>query len=327
MRALCLALALMAALPARADVEDAVTEHILPGMAAFATAAADLDATAARDCQPATVRPAFQAAFQAWMAVADLRLGPSETGALSIAFWPDDRGFTPRALAALIKGQDPVALDPAAYAEVSIAARGVFALEMLLYDPAFAGYGSGDYTCALVQTLASDLNQQAKTLEAAWRADFAKTLLTAGDAGNATYLAKDEAVRALYTQILASLDINADLRLGRPLGSFDRPRPKQAEAWRSARSLQNLLASVQAAHPLAQALADHDLPLADAALDRLQRAALVVADPGFQDISDPQARLRVEILQQAVRDLRAAVEGEIGDALAIAAGFNALDGD
>ncbi|MCB1403259.1 MAG: signal peptidase, partial [Rhodobacteraceae bacterium] len=71
-------------------------------------------------------------------------IGPSETGALSIAFWPDDRGFTARTLAGLIAAEDPIAGDPAGYGEVSIAARGLFALEMLLYDPAFDGYGPDD---------------------------------------------------------------------------------------------------------------------------------------------------------------------------------------
>jgi predicted lipoprotein len=50
-------------------------------------------------------------------------------------------------------------------------------------------------------------------------------------------------------------------------------------------------------------------------------------DPAFQDVTDPQARLRAEVLQQAVRGLRGAVETEIGARLGIAPGFNSQDGD
>jgi len=261
------------------------------------------------------------------MAVSDLRIGPSETAALSIAFWPDDRGFTARTLSGLIAAEDPVATDPAAYAEVSIAARGFFALERMLYDPAFSGYGPEDYSCRLVRAIAGDLAAQAAALDAAWAEDFAPVLASAGDAGNATYLSEDEAVRALYTQMVASLEFTADTRLGRPMGTFERPRPKQAEAWRSGRSLRDVVLAVEAARALAHELVAGDLPQTDAAVESVRAAAGRIADPAFQDIADPQARLRVEVLQQAVRAVREAMETEIGSPLGIAPGFNSQDGD
>lgn len=316
---------------ASADVETALTTHVLPGFARFAESARLLEQAARADCRPARVAPAWNAAFDAWISVADLRIGPSETGALSVAFWPDDRGFTPRALIGLIAAADPIGRDPAAYANVSIAARGLFALEMLLHDPAFAGYGPDDYACVLVQTISADLAKQADTLAAAWTDDFASTLLTAGGADNATYLTDDEAVRALYTQILTGLEWTASTRLGRPMGTFERPRPRMAEAWRSGRSLRNTVLAAEAAHALAKALAQDlipgDLPQTDAALARVLNTAAGISDAAFQDVENPQARLRVEVLQQAVQGLRAAIETEIGGTLGIVPGFNAQDGD
>ncbi len=111
------------------------------------------------------------------------------------------------------------------------------------------------------------------------------------------------------------------------MGTFERPRPARAEAWRSARSLRDVVLAVDAAHALAQALADWELPETDAAVARVHEAAERIADPGFQDVTDPQARLRVEVLQQAVRAVRAALENEIGVRLGIAPGFNSQDGD
>lgn len=324
---LILALTLGFAAPALADVDTALDRHILPGFARFAETTETLADTAAADCSPQAMAPAYHAAFDAWMAVGDLRLGPSETGALSVAFWPDGRGSTPRALAQMIAEADPIAFDAAAYADVSIAARGVFALDMLLFDPEFSGYAPGSYPCQLAANIAADLARQADALNAAWFGPFAETLRTAGAPGNATYLTPDEALRAVYTQILTSLEFTVDTRLGQPMGTFEQPRPARAEARRSGRSLRNVVLAAEAAHGLATALADWPLPDTDAALARVRLAASRIADPAFQDVTDPQARLRVEVMQQAIRSLRAAVETEIGAPLGIMPGFNSLDGD
>jgi predicted lipoprotein len=123
------------------------------------------------------------------------------------------------------------------------------------------------------------------------------------------------------------LELTADARLGRPLGDIAEPRPARAEGWRTARSLPNALAAARAAHALATALSDVPLPATDRALAEVEAAARAIRDPAFQDIADPQARLRVEILAQRVRALSDAITAELGGALGIAAGFNALDGD
>ncbi|EAQ23452.1 imelysin family protein [Roseovarius sp. 217] len=315
------------ATPAIAGVDSALSQHILPGFNAFAQSADTLADAAAKNCQPDAVRPAYQAAFDAWMRVADLRLGPSETGALSVGFWPDPRGFTQRTLSRLVAEEDPVARDPTGYADVSIAARGLFALDMLIYDPAFSSYASGSYTCDLVATLAADLSNQAEALDSDWQEGFAATLRNAGEAGNTTFLSKDEALRALYTQILSSLEFSAKRRLGEPMGTFERPRPELAEARRSGRSLRNVVLAAEAAHGLSAALADWPIPAADAALETVQKAAKRIGSPTFQNVSDPQGRLRAEVLQQAVTGLRTAIKNEIGARYGIEPGFNSQDGD
>ncbi|MGR3271089.1 signal peptidase [Thalassococcus profundi] len=322
--ALILAAGLFAA-PAAAGVPEALDQHILPGFDRFVQETGALARTAEEDCTAGTVAPAYHAAFDTWMPLAEVKIGPSDTGALSVLFWPDDRGFTPKALNGLIADADPVVTQPEDYAEVSIAARGLMALDMLLFDPA---YDSADpYTCQLVTAVAVDLARQAETLQAAWADEFAAALRSAGAAENATFLSPQEAMRALYTQVLSGLEFTADQRLGRPLGTFERPRPRRAEAWRSERSLRNVLLAADAAQSLAHALAETDLPLTDAAMVSVREAAAKVNDPGFQDIDDPQARLQVEVLAQEVRSLRTAIANEVGAPLGIAPGFNSSDGD
>jgi predicted lipoprotein len=322
---LSLALAFLAT-PALAGVEEAVEGHLLPGVAAFAEASAALAEAADADCTAEALRPAYFAVWDAWAPIADLRLGPTEPAALSIAYWPDERGAGAKALRSLISAEDPTGRDPAAFAEVSAAARGFPALDLLLGDPELSAYASGSYTCALVETVAADLAAQAQALAEAWPTE-AEALATAGAEGNTSYLSEEEAFRALYTQLLSGLEFTADTRLGRPLGEPDRPRPTRAEFWRSARPLPNALASVEAAAHVAELLANQPLSATEAALDQVRRAGAAIEDPSFQDIEDPTARLKLEILQQRVRALFDAVEAEVGSPRGLQPGFNSRDGD
>ncbi|EYD77912.1 Iron-regulated protein A precursor [Rubellimicrobium mesophilum DSM 19309] len=322
---LALALTLLAT-PALAGVEEAVNAWILPGVAAFAESAGTLARSAAGDCTADALRPAYLAAWEAWAPLADIRLGPSEAGALSIAYWPDERGAGARTLRGLIAAEDPAGLDPVAYAEVSAAARGFPALDLLLGDPDLSGYSGGSYACRLVQTVAADLAVQAEALAEGWQAE-AQALTTAGAEGNAEYLSPDEAFRAIYTQALSGLEFSADTRLGRPLGEPGTPRPTRAEAWRSGRSLPNVAASVESAVGLARELADGPIPATEAALDQVHHAEAAIDDPSFQDLADPTARLKLEILQQRIRALIDAMEAEVGNPRGLQPGFNSRDGD
>jgi len=317
---------LVPALPARAGVDEVVNAHILPGLARFDTVAEDMATEARADCTAEAVRPNFHDAFDAWVAIEHLRLGPGETAILPIVFWPDKRGFTQRTLAGLVADEDPVGRDPAAYAEVSAAARGFFALEALLYRDDHAGYAADSYTCALVSTIAQDLSRQARDLRQAW-VDFVPTLTSAGAADNATYLSEQEAQRALYTQLLAGLEFDRDQRLGRPMGTFERPRPERAEAWRGERPLRNIRESLRGLRDLARELSDTPIPQTEAAFDRAFEAADRIEDPTFQRAADPAERLRMEILQQRIRAVGEAAAQEIGEGFGISPGFNSMDGD
>lgn len=315
-----------AAGPAAADVDAVIDAHILPGYAAFAEATTVLvDATA--DCAPETIRPAWNEAFDAWMGVSHLRFGPVEQDGRSVvvAFWPDERGATPKALAGLIADEDPIIEMPEGTARVSVAARGLFALEYLLYDPQFSEAGS--YGCALVQALTDDLAVLAADVSDEWQGGYAETLRSAGAEGNATYLSDREARQALFTALLTGLEFTADQRLGRPLGTFDRPRPTRAEAWRSERSQRNVVLSLRALSDLARLLTDDGAPRTDAALAQAIERAEDLSDPAFAGVSDPSSRLKVEIVQQAVRAAHDTALAEIGPSLGVSAGFNSSDGD
>lgn len=322
------ALGLMLASPVRADVAEAVRGHILPGYAAFAQATAALDAAAQADCGAGGLRPAYQAAFDAWMGVSHLRLGPVEDQgrALAIAFWPDPKGLGAKQQAALIRAQDAVVADAAAFAEVSVAARGLMALERLLYP---AEPLAGAYPCALIRATTRDLAAIAAAVDAEWQQGFAASLLAPG-AANARFLSQAEVRQALLTLLITGLEFTADQRLGRPLGSFDKPRPERAEARASGRGLRNVAQSLAALEGLARQLTAElgpGSPQTWAAFARARGLAAGLDDPVLAGVADPGGRLKIEILQQAIHATRDAALAEIGAALGVGLGFNAADGD
>ena len=161
-----------------------------------------------------------------------------------------------------------------------------------------------------------------------WSEGYAAQLTDPSEAG--PYTTDAEALQVIYKALDAGLQFDSEVRLGRPLGSFDKPRPRRAEAWRSGRSLRHLALSLEALKPLAQSLAVGAPDLQDKlarAFDKALRRAHALEDPRFAGVSDPTSRFRIEALKQEVADIRALVAAELGPRLGVAAGFNALDGD
>jgi predicted lipoprotein len=312
--------ALLLASPAAADTAQVVTDHIRPGYQQFAESAAAL--AAIESCDVKALRPAFHDAFDAWLAIAHLHFGPSEDEgrSLAIQFWPDPKGLGAKAQRTLLTG-DHAALTPDFMAQQSVAARGLAGLERLLYpaDPLTTD------PCPLIQATADDMARVASELAAGW-GPFGDLLLTAGDPGNPRFLTEDEAKQALFTQLATGLEYIADRRIGRPLGTFDKPQPALAESVASGRPLRNITLSLEALRDLASTLSP-DSPKTLAAFDHALDLASNLDDPTLATIADPQGRLKVEILQQAVRATRDAALAEIGPALGVTLGFNSQDGD
>ncbi len=314
------------------SVETIVNEHILPGFERFDSAATNLADTAADHCEPESedLRAAWNEAFDAWLRISHLRFGPTETGdrGFALAFWPDTRGVTPKTLAKLIADGDPIAESPESYAEVSVAARGFYALEFLIYDPAISSAGDPVYHCTLIQTVTADIAEMARDMADEWNTVWAEQMLSPSADG--LWHTDEEAARELFKALTTGLEFTADTRLGRPLGTFDRPRPARAEARRSGRSLRNVQQSLAALEDLALgfSLTDETLRASlESVFARSQKLAANLDDPVFAGVDQPQSRLRVEILQQSIGDIRDVVSQGVGPSLGIAAGFNSMDGD
>lgn len=320
-------LALLAPLvvsPAFADVKESV-DWIAPRMASFADATQSL-ASAGAACEPEAMKAAYGTAFDAWMAIQHLRLGPSEEAgrAQAIYFWPDPKGMGIKAQKALLAG-DPARLAPAAFADQSVAARGLMATERLLYPET---PWAAD-TCPLIAATTADLARVGGELAAGWQS-YGPLMVTAGAEGNTAYMTPDEARQALYTQIATALEGLVDNRLNRPLGTFDAPQPTRAEARASGRSLRNVTLELEALRGFTASLTEGlatPAPLTLAAFDTAINQAQTLEDPVFAGVSDPSKRLKVEILAQSVTRIRELVLSELGPALGVKIGFNSADGD
>lgn len=325
----CLALAGFA----RADaLTDAVLDgHILPTYTRLAASTAHLQEVAASDCDPQSegLRAAWGEAFDAWVAANHLRFGPSEADnrAFAIAFWPDSRSRTPKALRSMLVNADPSVNTAETFATASIAVRGFYTLEYLMYDKDYQGLVTPDYTCAFVQAIARDLALNTQNILTEWQADYAAQMRDP----NSRYHSDSEVHQELFKALTTGLEILTDMRLGRPLGSFDKPRPALAEARRSGRSLHNVAVQLGAIRELALLLAEGDEAITQDLNATFATAEKHIAnladDPSFLSVADPQKRFAIEALQQDVRDVKAIVGDKIGPRLGVEAGFNALDGD
>lgn len=313
-------------------VTDIVQSHILPGFNTLAATSHDLQVAAASQCKDgrAALIPTYSNAFDAWISVSHLRFGPTEVDdrAFALAFWPDSRGATPRSLAKLINTFDPVVASPSTFRDVSIAARGFYALEFLLYDDRFLPDGNPEYWCSLVQAITTDIDNSTSAILGDWRNSYAGQILRPNARG--IYRNDDEALQELFKALSAGLQFTSETRLGRPLGTFDHPRPNRAEARRSGRALHHVELSVKALQDLSWRIATDQADIQErlgVTFTRSLKHISTLNDPIFANVRDVQGRLRVEILQQSIDQIRTIATNELGRRLGVVAGFNALDGD
>ena len=146
--------------------------------------------------------------------------------------------------------------------------------------------------------------------------------------------AAHEAVTRLATDHLAFLEAIADAKIGTVLGrSADEARPLAAEGWRAGRSLRAIRVNLDAADAFTRtALAQDAAALASvlAGLDTPRAVAgrLAAGTASLGDLAgDPQQRVRVLLLRDAVRSASAVSEPVLSEALGVTVGFNSRDGD
>ena len=317
------------ATPALADIDKVIDDHILKNTAAFAQSTAEMVTAANTDCTPAGMKDAYNAAFDAWVQASHIRFGPVEDNGegLAIIFWPDKKGMIPKNLYRMIESKDQVVHDAKLFAGYSVATRGFFALEQLLYDERFSDYAAGSYSCDLTRAITVDLARIAGETHAGWVNGYADTLRTSGADGNDIFLTEKEGPQALFTNLLGGLEYIYAQRIGRPLGKFEHPKPRRAEARRSMRSMRNIVVSLQALEEMTLILADGEAWETVELFASLIQYAKALDDDVFEHLDTHAANFQIQSLQEMVAGVHEAINAEVGSHLGVVAGFNALDGD
>ncbi len=325
---LILFLICMFSAPAYAGVKEAVdvTKSFHEN---FAIQAQLLASDAEKSCGPDFLKPVYHKAFDAWVTASIIQFGPIDDvgGPLSIAFWPDKKGFTAKTIKRLLQENGEIITDKNQFAEVSIAGKGFFALERLLFDPEFSMYSTTSAECLLVKNIAKDIAQKADRMNDLWQTMFSDFLLTAGEEDNTVFLSKEEAAQAYLTSVIGALEFIETTRLARPLGTLERPRPKRAEGWRSERPLRNIRISLAALDDMVSALGDNEAPATQEELSIALSFIPSIQDKSLQSITDISVRFKVESLLQMVINIKEAATEELSLHLGVTTGFNALDGD
>ena len=235
--------------------------------------------------RPQPCGPPYMTAFDAWMGVSHLRLGPVE----------DDGRASGHRFLARPEGGGAARRSCAGRCRTGPGSTTPRRLPKSRWPAAACSRWNGCSTerwtvprvCEATRAVARDLARMAAETEAGWTGGFAEALETAGNAGNTAFLSPVEARQALFTQLIAGLEFTADDRLGRPLGTFDRPRPERAEARASGRSVRNVRLSLAALERLAVALVPAS-PQTQAAFARAGKLADGLDDGALAGVEDPQ---------------------------------------
>ena len=338
-----------------------VRHHVLPRYRDFAEATEHLrEASGALCASPGATaleraRHAYHRAMDSWMAMQHLQFGPLEQKlrAHRLYFWPQARGKVGEAIALLLAAGDPDLLSPARFSGASVAVQGLPAAEHLLFvrgDALAGGTEVGRSECRVLEAVGGNLEAIASEALGEWTdtaaatgvpPSYADLMLTPGP-DNADFPAPKDATLLFFSALHDELALIADVKVRPVLGdALATARPALAESRPSARATRNVeinLDALQALYAgeagpgLGDLVAVHE---EDPDLDPLMRKAFRLTLETARSIDaaldhaagDPVLRPRVEKLSLQVRALRKLVRTRVADALDLAVGFNALDGD
>lgn len=312
-----------------------VKDHLLPRYHAFTektAALADATGNLCPGVAPTTLdaaRDAFHGALDAWQEVEHLRQGPAAMADthIRVKFWPDRKSLVDKHLARLMANKNGDILKPDSFAHVSVAVQGFPALERLLFaKDAQSTLKSGDgpiTPCAVARAIAVNLHAIATDLEARWTKD-----------PTASRPAK-RVTTDLFNDLATGLGAVAELKLGAPLGSDGKTRPRRAENWLSGRALRNVAHNLVALEDLYDGLATAKGAHIGNGEDDLIRHQFAYLIKFTRDLGPSIAAvlktekgpLRIKVLKSDIQDLHELVVINVSEAFDLVLGFNSLDGD
>lgn len=355
-RILLFAAAFCAAAPAfasdhRQAVENLIKGYIQPEIRLFEEAATRLPDAVRAVCEGADdgTRADFKAAYSETVArfarIHFLRLGPllEEDRVARLAFLPDPRAIGQRQLRKLLAAEDHGATQADTLADKSVAVQGLTALQLIAYDQNGAVIlgapdGTNGYSCRYAQAISGNVAAISRDLSGAWfdPQGYSSVLLETGGNG-ARYQSDQEALEAVFNVLSTGLIVARDQNVGPALGrSQDNVRPNRIPFSRSGNGLRFLRAELNGldgaltSMKIETILPEEFVWLAGSAEFEFRNAQNILGrltPPLRQTLQETQAYTQLSLVTISLNALERLVGQRIAQALGLAGGFNALDGD
>jgi len=313
-------------------------ELVIPAYENLQTASLDLQAASVNFCRaPVTtslrqLQAAYIGMMDAWQAVQHIQFGPITyfNWNFRMQYWPDERGTSGRQLDAAIAAADAGILNVDSFSRQSVGIQGLPALERLLFaDTALEDYQNNDYLCPLSEMIAANLNEISAGVLERWLDEYRDVVLEP-DSGGVFEDAEDLSIEFLKA-LQESLSKIRDQKLTPVIGEdFTRIRTRNAESWRSQRSLANIKFNVLALQTLFMAYSEafyaDDVEAVLAAFAALN-TTLAQAPDNMLSAQDNQADYeRLQVIHTQIDAVHEAFENAL-KATDLYLGFNSLDGD
>ena len=328
-------------------------KHILPRYENFSAQAIKLDLAAQQFCMAPSIanlpliKTAFHSAADAWAGVQHIQFGPIEEKLRlnRVYYWPDKHNTGSRHLGRLLKSEDETLLSEEQFSLISVALQGFPALERLLFSQSeklFKQDKTSMFRCSLVQAISLNLRKISAAVLNEWNDPSNGFMQVATSSGVPIYSGENEIFQDHLASLYGNLRAIHNLKIHRTLGeNSENSRPRLAEAWRSERSLRNIILNLEAAQKLFEgegAFGMDDFiemlkPDSNTAKDfktymeYTLKTARSISLPLHKAVRDEQQHEQVERLKAQVLALMGLVRGRISTAVGMGTGFNFLDGD
>ena len=333
---------------ARQVVANAVDGYIRPAYKAFHDQATSMVGVTERFCaNPSddglkTIKASFADTVASWGRIEFLREGPvmQENRLERILFYPDRKSTGLKQVRALIADPDESVTDAAGLKTRSVAIQGLGAYEFLFFGAYPEGIvGEKDsFRCRYALAIAKNVETIAAEIQSAWDApDGVSKDWKNPSPDNPIYRDGREAASAVIGATVHGIEMVRDQRIEHFYKNRDsKVSPKLAVYWRSGLTMTALSANVEGldrfwkAADMGSLLADDAHSLADSAgfdLHAAHGALAKMEQPTAERLADDKYLDRLDFVGLNLKDAVARIDGDVGGAIGLGAGFSFADGD
>jgi predicted lipoprotein len=325
-----------------------VDGYIRPAYADFHAKASALATATAQFCAAASdsglkaVQESFADTVASWGRIEFLRLGPvMEQNRLErILFYPDRKSTGLKQVQALLANPDDNVTYAPSLRTRSVAIQGLGAYEYLFfgaYPEAVVAEENG-FRCRYGLAVAKNVESIAAELQSAWDApDGVARDWKTPSPNNPVYRDEKEAVSALIGIAVHGLEMVRDQRIAHFYkGKGRKVSPRLAVYWRSGLTMTALRANVDGLAKFwtvtdITALLDPDFhSLSESASFDLKNASSALAkldQPTAERLADAKYLGKLDFIEFNLKDAMTRIDGDVGGAIGLGAGFSFADGD